>query len=109
LLLGSGGYRAPERVSLLAGAMRAFFGDVGRLLFVPYALRDHDGYVEALWQRGLDAGYRLEGIHRFADPVDAVAGARAIYVGGNTFRLLAAMYSGTSREGFPWTYAPQNP
>jgi hypothetical protein len=36
VLLGSGGFRTPERVSLLAAAMRAFFGDVDRLLFVPY-------------------------------------------------------------------------
>jgi hypothetical protein len=60
VLLGSGGYRTPERVSLLAAAMRAFFGDVGRLLFVPYALADHDGYVRAMTERGLHAAYEPE-------------------------------------------------
>jgi dipeptidase E len=94
VLLGSGGYRTPERVSLLAAAMRAFFGDVGRLLFVPYALRDHDGYVKAMAERGLHAGYELDGIHRHADPVRAVEEARGIFVGGgNTFRLLAELYA----------------
>jgi hypothetical protein len=64
VLLGSGGYRTPERVSLLAAEMRAFFGDRGRLLFVPYALADHDGFVQAMTERGLQAGYELDGIHR---------------------------------------------
>ena len=39
LLLGSGGFRTPERVQSLAETMRSFFGGVKRLLFVPYALR----------------------------------------------------------------------
>jgi len=93
VLLGSGGFRTPERVSLLADAMRVFFGDVGRLLFVPFALRDHDGYVKTLTERGLHAGYELDGIHRHPDPVRAVEEAPALFVGGgNTFRLLASLY-----------------
>jgi dipeptidase E len=93
VLLGSGGYRTPERVSLLAAAMHEFFGDVGRLLFVPYALRDHDGYVKAMTERGLHAGYELDGIHRHGDPVRAVEEARGIFIGGgNTFRLLNDLY-----------------
>jgi peptidase E len=44
-------------------------------------------------ERGLHAGYRLVGIHTCRDPVAAVLDAPAIYVGGgNTFRLLAALY-----------------
>jgi dipeptidase E len=93
LLLGSGGFRTPERVSLLTAAMRAFFGDVGRLLFVPYALRDHDGYVRSMTERGLNGGYELDGIHNHADPVRAVEQARGLFVGGgNTFRLLNDLY-----------------
>jgi dipeptidase E len=93
VLLGSGGYRTPERVALLAEAMRGFFGSVRRLLFVPYALADHDGYVAKLVEKGINAGYELDGIHHHADPVQAVRGAEAIFVGGgNTFRLLASLY-----------------
>jgi dipeptidase E len=93
VLLGSGGYRTPQRVSRLAAAMHAFFGDVGRLLFVPYALRDHDGYVKVMTERGLHAGYELDGIHHHADPVRAVEEARGIFVVvGNTFRLLNDLY-----------------
>ncbi len=93
VLLGSGGFRTPERVALLCTTMRSFFGAMDRLLFLPYALHDHDGYVQALLERGLNAGYTLEGIHRFPNPQRAIAQASAIYVGGgNTFRLLDTLY-----------------
>jgi len=93
LLLGSGGFRTPERVALLSAEMRAFFGPVDRLLFIPYALADHDGYVSKLTEKGIHAGYALDGIHRHADPVRAVREAPVLFVGGgNTFRLLADLY-----------------
>src|SRR5215208_236613 len=93
VLLGSGGFRTPERVAVLAAAMRRHFGDVRQLLFVPFALADHDGYVRTMTERGVNAGYQLDGLHRHADPVAAVTDADGIFVGGgNTFRLLAALY-----------------
>jgi dipeptidase E len=93
VLLGSGGYRTPERLSLFTAEVRGFFGEVGRLLFVPYALRDHDGYLETMTERGLHAGYELDGIHHHGDPVRAVEEARGIFIGGgNTFRLLNDLY-----------------
>jgi dipeptidase E len=73
--------------------MRGFFGSVRRLLFVPYALRDHDEYVAKLTERGVNAGYELDGIHRHADPAAAVQSAEGIFVGGgNSFRLLNDLY-----------------
>jgi dipeptidase E len=93
LLLGSGGYRTPERIAFLAEQMRALFGSIDRVLFIPYALADHDGYVEMLQQRGLDAGYRLVGIHTLPDPIAAVREAAGLFIGGgNTFRLLGELY-----------------
>ncbi len=93
LLLGSGGFRSPERFSLLIDEMRSFFGPIDKILFLPYAIADHDGYVERLTARGYNAGYELEGIHRCADPITAVHRADGIYVGGgNTFRLLNDLY-----------------
>jgi dipeptidase E len=93
LLLGGGGFRTPERIAVLTEAMRSFFGGVRRLLFVPYALADHDGYLKGIAERGLHAGYDLDGIHRHADPVQAVREAEAFFVGGgNTFRLLDRLY-----------------
>jgi dipeptidase E len=93
VLLGSGGFRTPERVAILQEQMRSFFGAVERLLFIPYALADHDGYVRILTEKGLHGGYPLDAIHRHADPRAAVEQAQAVYVGGgNTFRLLSELY-----------------
>jgi dipeptidase E len=93
ILLGSGGFRTPERVAFVADQMRSFFGPIRRLLFVPYALHDHDAYVQAMIEKGLNAGYELDGIHRHGDPHRAILTAEAIYVGGgNTFRLLDVLF-----------------
>jgi dipeptidase E len=93
VLLGSGGFRTEERVAFFAGQARAFFGEVARVLFVPYALRDHDGYLRAVTEKGLHAGYALDGIHHHPDPQAAVRAAPALFVGGgNTFRLLRDLY-----------------
>ncbi len=89
LLLSSGGLRTSERVEGFARDLRTLFGDVRRVLFVPWALADHDGYLRAMHERGLDGGYELAGIHEYDDPLDAVREAEAIFVGGgNTFRLV---------------------
>lgn len=93
LLLGSGGFRTPERVALLTEQMQSFFGEPEEILFVPYAVGNHDRYVEVMTERKLNAGLSLRGIHLESDPVAAVEEAQAIYVGGgNTFRLLNALY-----------------
>ena len=111
VLLGSGGFRTPERIAFLQHQMRSFFGNVERLLFIPYALADHDGYVASMKERGIDAGYVLDGIHRHADPIAALEDAPAVFVGGgNTFRLLAELYQRDLlavlrrrvREGMPY-------
>lgn len=94
LLLGSGGFRTPERIALLVDLMRSLFRATDKLLFIPYALHDHDRYLEVLRERGLDAGFTLEGIHQQPDPKLALRQAKGIFVGGgNTFRLLHALQS----------------
>ena len=37
ILLGSGGFRTPERVAVWAEQMRSVLGDIRRVLFIPYA------------------------------------------------------------------------
>lgn len=93
LLLGSGGFGPAGRREVLTEQMQQLFGKIDEVLFVPYALADHDWYVKRLSELGLSAGYTLRGIHRFDDPVEAVEQAEGIYVGGgNTFRLLNDLY-----------------
>src|SRR5262245_18918281 len=111
ILLGSGGFRTEERTQLLVEQIRSFFGDVERLLFIPYALQDHDEYVRKMLERGLNAGYTLDSIHRDADPREAIRQAPALFVGGgNAFRLLKELYRQNLidlirervREGLPY-------
>ena len=92
-LLGSGGFRTEERRTLYNDEMRRHFGDLKRILFIPYALHDHEAYTNLMTERGLHAGYEIDGIHRHDDPVKAVREAEAISVGGgNTFRLIADLH-----------------
>jgi dipeptidase E len=93
ILLGSGGYRTEERVANLRRRLIPHLGPIAKVLFIPYALHDHDKYLQVMTERGLNAGYELIGIHHCANPRDAVADAEAIYIGGgNTFRLLNALH-----------------
>jgi len=93
ILLGSGGFRTEERLAFLIQQMKSFFGDIQRILFVPYALHDRDAYLKITRERIGPAGYELDGIQEHSDPKAAVQQAQAIFVGGgNTFRLLSDLY-----------------
>ena len=81
VLLGSGGFRGEDRRTALRQAMRDHFGEIRRLLFVPYALADGDAYIDAM--NRADVG----------DPIQAIEECEGIYVGGgNTFRLIDRMH-----------------
>lgn len=63
------------------------------VLFVPYALYDRDAYATMAKERFEKMGYTLESIHSAGNPQQAVIDAESIFVGGgNTFRLLKALY-----------------
>jgi dipeptidase E len=73
--------------------IRDFLGDVKRVLFVPYALHDHDAYAATAKTRFAKMGCELSSIHTANDPQRAVAETEAIFIGGgNTFRLLKTLY-----------------
>jgi dipeptidase E len=66
---------------------------VERLLFVPYALADHDGYLETVASALESSSFKVESIHNANDPVESVNDAQAIFIGGgNSFRLLKTLY-----------------
>ena len=78
-----------------AGAIASFLGpSVKRVLFVPYALFDRDGYAAKARTRFEAMGYGLDSVHDLAGgPVTAVDRAEALFIGGgNTFRLLDALW-----------------
>ena len=93
ILLGSGGFRTDERKANLTAMMKTHFRSIKTLLFVPYALHDHDAYEKLITNNNLHGGYQIQGIHRSGDPKQAIRQADGIYVGGgNTFRLLKSLY-----------------
>ena len=75
------------------GEIRDFLGAIKKVLFVPFALHDRDAYAVQARERYAKLGYDLASIHRASDPLKAVRDTEAIFIGGgNTFRLLKALY-----------------
>ena len=73
--------------------IREFLRTAKRVLFVPFALHDRDGYAARARRRFEAMGYGLDSLHDVADRKAAVAAAEAIFIGGgNTFRLLKNLY-----------------
>src|SRR6266403_966987 len=69
--------------------IRDFLGEIGKVLFIPFALYDRDAYASTARERFQKMGYDLESIHTAGDPRQAVNDTEAIFIGGgNTFRLL---------------------
>ena len=63
------------------------------VLFVPWALHDRDGYTAKARARLAAMGFDLTCTDEAAEPVREVERAEAVFIGGgNTFRLLKALY-----------------
>jgi dipeptidase E len=75
------------------GEIRDFLGNAAQVLFVPFALHDRSAYAAMARERFQKMGFGLESIHTAVDAQRAVNDAEAIFIGGgNTFRLLKAIY-----------------
>lgn len=73
--------------------IRDFLGARRKVVFVPHALANHDEYAAKAGAAFSSMGHDLVSVHEAPDPVAAVAEADAVFVGGgNTFRLLTALY-----------------
>jgi dipeptidase E len=73
--------------------LRDALGSVSRVLFIPHALKDRDGYAAKARAAFEEMGYGLDSLHEAGDPARAVGEAEAVFCGGgNTFRLLKALY-----------------
>jgi len=78
-----------------ANAIASLFApSVKRVLFVPYALFDREAYAARARARFEAMGFGLDSVHDLAgSPVQAVERAEALFIGGgNTFRLLDALW-----------------
>ncbi len=82
------------------GPLKDFLGPARRVLFIPFALQDHSGYAAKARAAFASIGYGLDSLHEASSPRDAVEGAEAVFTGGgNTFRLLAALYYAGASAG----------
>ena len=73
--------------------IRRTLGQAERVLFLPYALFDRAEYTARTRSRFASMDLALESIDDAPDPRRSVAEAQAVFVGGgNTFRLLTALY-----------------
>jgi dipeptidase E len=71
--------------------LRDVLGSRRSVAFIPYALRDHDGYAAKARDAFADLGFSLRSVHE-AGPAQVLEDAEAVFVGGgNTFRLLRAV------------------
>ena len=93
LLLSSSRVHGGGYLEHAEAEIRDFLRGVKSLVFVPYALKDLDGYAAVARARFEQWGMSFSSLHEARDPKQAVTEAEAMFVGGgNTFRLLNRMY-----------------
>lgn len=89
LLISSSAVHGTPYLEHAAVALKERLDGVKTVLFIPYALKDHDAYASKVRAAFEGMGFGLASLHEAADPVAAIENAEAIFTGGgNTFRLL---------------------
>lgn len=93
LLLSSSRVHGKGYLEFAEDEIKTFLGDITKILFVPYALRDADGYAQKVRDAFKLWDVEVDSVHEAPNPVEAVSTAQAIFVGGgNTFQLLKSLY-----------------
>ena len=73
--------------------IRELLDGIRTIAFIPFALYDHDSYTAKARARLERMGFILNSVHSASSPRSAIEEAEAIFIGGgNTFRLLKALY-----------------
>src|SRR5262249_19231235 len=73
--------------------IQEFLGPVRQVLFVPFAAHDLDTYVVRVRERLGRMGLEVASLHESGEPRESIRAAEAVFIGGgNTFRLLKALY-----------------
>ena len=91
LLISSSRVHGKDFLEHAAKDLRKHFNGKS-VLFVPYALAEHESTTDTVRRHFKEFGLDLVGMHEAADPRQAILEAEGIYVGGgNTFRLLATL------------------
>jgi len=73
--------------------LASFLGPIREVLFLPFALHDYQRYAISVEERFEELGVKVTSIHLSDNPKIRIEESEAIFVGGgNTFRLLRALY-----------------
>jgi dipeptidase E len=93
LLLSTSTLYGGEYLDYAQEEVRDFFRGIKRVLFVPFAIYDRNSYAGRARKRFSEIGYAVDSLHEATDARAAVQNAEGIFIGGgNTFRLLKALY-----------------
>ena len=93
LLLSSSRVHGKTYFEHCRSAIADHFSSARNIVFVPYAMKGHDGYETLVKLSLKEAGIDIKSIHHAANPAAAIAEADGIFVGGgNSFRLLKTLY-----------------
>lgn len=92
LLVSSSSVHGTGYLEHCAEALREHYDGCRRVLFVPFAVRDVEGYRAVVEDRFRSLGLGLDWLEDDDGALEAVQSAEACFVsGGNTFRLLARL------------------
>ena len=93
LLISSSRVHGKTYLEHCRSAIADHFSGAQNILFVPYALKDHDSYESTVASAFKEIGLTIRSLHHAADPVAAIGEADGVFVGGgNSFRLLKTLY-----------------
>src|SRR5437899_6840008 len=93
LLISSSNVHGRGYLDHVESDIRDLLGSIRKVLFVPYALYDRNAYAAKAGERLSRMGFSLDSPHLNSNPRRLVEEAEAIFIGGgNTFRLLKALY-----------------
>ncbi|XP_046399903.1 alpha-aspartyl dipeptidase [Ischnura elegans] len=95
LLLSTSTVFGSEYLQYAKTEIDSFFkrNNVAKILFIPFALRNHDEYARKVKDALSVWGYEVKSIHESSSYVEEVNNAQAFFIGGgNTFLLLKTLY-----------------
>jgi dipeptidase E len=94
-LISSSNFHGSGYLDHCETAITDLFGAASRVLFVPFALHDHDAYAAIVRSRFQQMGLGVDSLHESPNPLESVKSAEGMFIGGgNTFRLLKQLYKG---------------
>lgn len=80
----------------LLPTLKKFFSKANEVIFIPYARPggiSHDTYTEIAQQAFASIGIKINGLHSFNNPAEALQKAKGIFTGGgNTFVLVKQLH-----------------